>query len=531
MASLADTALGFLAHMLALAVIFRDGRAQFSPCPANATSCCQCITMPGCSWYYGPLETNVERLPRCRPLALVVERPESYSQHYLTPPGLVNNLDVPSRMDRPINENRRRLLKPQGARITLGLGMRRQVPIQVKALRRRIRIKVIGRRDSPEFTLQRGDDLSCTHRFRVRERGRTVGDSSESPRNRARGNPRRNSPLKQLHVDCYVSAPGQIQNLNLVVDMNRCYAGKRTIRIMLRESRQQRGPRLKKTKVEIKSACSCPCQGEDGQVVPGQDGLCNADEDRQTCTSVDEHGADSSVCSGINRYCQRQENEPVCSGHGICICSICICNVLPGQSNQVILPNGSQPIQKRYRGGHCQCDDTACPWSHGAICGGPNRGMCACGVCNCQSSYMGDACEWTTDVENCINVSSGEICSNRGQCTDNACVCEQPFSGALCEECNTCTANCNTFRPCIECLLFPNQRGSGINCNDICAASHPNTTILSTDGWPETAEVCTFQANGCFQEYAYTTQFTDGHSHVSLFHTTPSTCSEGPDEF
>lgn len=122
--------------LLSLSTLPPKVQGQFSPCPANATSCCQCVTTPGCSWYFGPLGDNSDNsggndLPRCRPLAVMAEMPASYSLNHLTPPGLVNTVTVLGRWNRPINHQRRRLIRPQQARTVVGLGMRSHLPFQV----------------------------------------------------------------------------------------------------------------------------------------------------------------------------------------------------------------------------------------------------------------------------------------------------------------------------------------------------------------------------------------------------------------
>nr|AVP12656.1 integrin beta 3 [Littorina littorea] len=157
--------------------------------------------------------------------------------------------------------------------------------------------------------------------------------------------------------------------------------------------------------------------------------------------------------------CRRGNDTEVCSGYGECICGECECFAL-----------GSDTA-RQYSGEHCQCNDYTCPRSKddASLCGGPTRGKCNCGTCQCLEGWEGDACDCSTDNSTCI-ASNGLLCNQKGSCDCGRCRCNATlkYMGPTCEECPNCPSKCSQYRDCAQCKGFGTGKYNGDQCTDLC---------------------------------------------------------------
>ncbi|XP_056656505.1 integrin beta-8 isoform X2 [Monodelphis domestica] len=182
------------------------------------------------------------------------------------------------------------------------------------------------------------------------------------------------------------------------------------------------------TKVHIYRNCSCQCG--DG---------------KRKCVDETLLGPTCSQCEGDKCHfdeakfpldsCKAQQNQPVCSGQGVCICGKCFCH--------------KTKLGKVY-GKYCEMDDFSCPYHHGNLCAG--HGECEAGRCKCFRGWEGDRCQCpSSSAQHCIN-SKGQVCSGRGACVCGKCECTDPqIVGRFCEYCPTCDTACDENRSCVQC--------------------------------------------------------------------------------
>ncbi|KAM4889452.1 integrin beta-2-like [Thomomys bottae] len=129
--------------------------------------------------------------------------------------------------------------------------------------------------------------------------------------------------------------------------------------------------------------------------------------------------------------CRKDNSSMVCSGLGDCICGQCVCHASDDPNNEIF-------------GRYCECDNVNCERHHGQACGGPLRGICACGQCQCLEGFEGSACQCSKSTEGCLNARRVE-CSGRGRCLCNTCQCDHGYQPPLCEECPGCPSPCGQY--------------------------------------------------------------------------------------
>ncbi|XP_071949436.1 integrin beta-PS-like isoform X1 [Antedon mediterranea] len=120
----------------------------------------------------------------------------------------------------------------------------------------------------------------------------------------------------------------------------------------------------------------------------------------------------------------------------------------------------NNPLEK-ITGKFCNCDNfSGRRDSADLICGGPSKGTCVCGQCECKPGYSGPDCSCPTSIENCL-ASTGKECNDAGHCECGVCMCNATlvYDGPNCEDCDTCPAKCDRNRDCVQCLAY----GTGIS--------------------------------------------------------------------
>ncbi|XP_074196927.1 integrin beta-8 isoform X4 [Rhinolophus sinicus] len=186
------------------------------------------------------------------------------------------------------------------------------------------------------------------------------------------------------------------------------------------------------TKIHIHKNCSCQCEDSSG---PKRKCVDETFLDSK-CFQCDENKCHFDEDQFSSESCKSHEDQPVCSGRGVCICGKCLCHRIK--------------LGKVY-GKYCEKDDFSCPYHHGNLCAG--HGECEAGRCRCFSGWEGDRCQCpSTSAQHCVN-PKGQVCSGRGTCVCGRCECTDPRSiGRFCEHCPTCHTTCNENWNCVQCL-------------------------------------------------------------------------------
>ncbi|NXY46945.1 ITB2 protein, partial [Ceuthmochares aereus] len=139
--------------------------------------------------------------------------------------------------------------------------------------------------------------------------------------------------------------------------------------------------------------------------------------------------------SNCNCSCNEKHNPTDCSGKGSIICGICSCN-------------------SGYMGKNCECDtkgktstelEGSCRKDNNSlICSG--QGDCVCGQCVCHTSDMDNKQIYGTFCE-CDNMNcefhNGLLCGGKahGRCDCGECICESSYEGSACQ-CLKSKADC-----------------------------------------------------------------------------------------
>jgi hypothetical protein len=145
--------------------------------------------------------------------------------------------------------------------------------------------------------------------------------------------------------------------------------------------------------------------------------------------------------------------------------------------------------------------------SDGAVCGGKDKGTCACGECECKAGWTGPACECAADTT--CPASNGTVCSGRGQCVPDPqsvcgaqCQCDEGRYGPACECDKTCETTCNAENGLGRCVAAGPQCGtcecadgytleSGCRCKAGATCPAVNGVVCNGQGTCECGEcVC-----------------------------------------
>ncbi|GFS19049.1 integrin beta-like protein 1 [Elysia marginata] len=400
------------------------------------TTCCACVSSPGCSWFSPPGShsgyCNTSPYLLSGGSGAAASSFPAWSQGGTVGVFPSQPVEISVTRNEPFHLGQRRLLRPQDVRLKVAVGVRAQVMFRLTSS-----VIVSGpiraTNGDVEFGLRPADDTSCS-----RGLGRLGRDTSSYPRRRA--------------YSCRGDGPGMVHSLLLDVDVKRCLTRVFTLRVLVRDS----GTRSRSLRVRVRSACDCPsCHGSRiMRAVPrGIFGIAistTPSTQPQLCDVVScgtgVHATISNVLSpeatvclrrGVNERCMpacdHQDRCNVtrgqtCSGRGLCVCGECSC-----RPRRELFP------AQRFTGTYCECDDYSCPASQdGMLCGGPGRGACHCGQCQCHEGWVGDACEASIfPPSHCVAPSSddGSVCSGRGTCMEGLCECPWPYSGQFCQ-CN-----------------------------------------------------------------------------------------------
>ncbi|KAK2159930.1 hypothetical protein LSH36_143g03036 [Paralvinella palmiformis] len=234
-----------------------------------------------------------------------------------------------------------------------------------------------------------------------------------------------------------------------------------------------------KLSLRLKLICSCPCEKPDfkpiGDVLPPQPNspMCNGSGTYQcgACACNEKHYGKNCQCDGstvdsddYDATCKRTNTSEICEGNGRCECGRCICKPL-----YIADPS------KTFSGKYCECNDYACDFFDGEICGGPSRGVCKCGKCHCKLGYTGKSCNCPTSKESCM-AKNGLICNGKGECICGRCQCtlDQYYKGRTCEDCPSCPGHCDANKACVQCEAF----GTGPYTREYCEANCTHVRVV-----------------------------------------------------
>ncbi|XP_048202051.1 integrin beta-2 isoform X1 [Perognathus longimembris pacificus] len=261
--------------------------------------------------------------------------------------------------------------------------------------------------------------------------------------------------------------------------------------------------------VQVIPQCQCQCrdQKKDRGLCGGKGSLecgacrCDAGYIGKNC-ECQTQGKSSQELEGS---CRNDNSSIVCSGLGDCICGQCVCHT-------------SDEPNKEIFGRYCECDNVNCERHNGQPCGGPGRGLCACGKCQCLEGFEGSACQCSRSTAGCLNARRVE-CSGRGRCRCNTCECDMGYQPPLCEECPGCSAPCARYLPCAECLKF--EKGAfEKNCSTACGG----VRLLPA---PVRGKPCKERgSDNCW--ISYTLRQRDGRDSYDVYVEDGQECVEGP---
>lgn len=198
--------------------------------------------------------------------------------------------------------------------------------------------------------------------------------------------------------------------------------------------------------LEVEMLCSCDCQEESRKEIISprcnrrgsyECGICVCNPDsygqKCECSSEDLNTIKSDEnCRTINN----RNETTICSGRGHCICGKCSCFETRGHN---------------FTGKHCGCDNADCEMFEGSLCGGPQRGRCRCGSCECNANWSGENCGCSLDRTPCTDPMTQKVCNGRGKCVCGSCQCDShDYSGPYCDECPTCPEQCPVLSKLVE---------------------------------------------------------------------------------
>ncbi|NP_001298213.1 integrin beta-PS-like precursor [Biomphalaria glabrata] len=204
-----------------------------------------------------------------------------------------------------------------------------------------------------------------------------------------------------------------------------------------------------KLTVELEMICECQCENAENEELNSD--KCSNGNGTFECGKCSCHPgrygkfceckADDLTSKDSIKQCTAPNATLPCSGRGSCVCGECLCNTRSSDSAQT------------FSGPYCECDDYSCNQFNEQICGGPERGKCNCGKCECKLGYNGTACECELSMEKCTT-DKGLVCNGHGNCTCGKCVCENQYTGFKCEQCPACPDKCLEYTPCVQCKAF-----------------------------------------------------------------------------
>ncbi|XP_063148798.1 tenascin-X-like [Candoia aspera] len=140
----------------------------------------------------------------------------------------------------------------------------------------------------------------------------------------------------------------------------------------------------------------------------------------------------------------------LCSHHGSFDLSRCLCECESGWGG----PTCAEPV---CSGG----------------CGGPDRGRCVDGHCQCQPGYSGVSCE--------ERPSCPDDCNDQGRCVDGRCACFPGYVGPSCSD-PVCPQNCHGHGQCVSGRCVCNPGYSGVDCATRACPSNCNRRGECRDG-------------------------------------------------
>ncbi|GIY15333.1 integrin beta-PS [Caerostris extrusa] len=121
------------------------------------------------------------------------------------------------------------------------------------------------------------------------------------------------------------------------------------------------------------------------------------------------------------------------------------------------------------------------------------KGVCERGKCRCRTGWTGSDCACRDTNETCL-APNGKICTGHGECVCGVCKCrnseEGTYSGVFCERSSTYPLNCDEFRECVECQIFPYDNDvPAENCNSCIFIS---IGVDKVEIQKDTEKLCTF---------------------------------------
>nr|XP_031846906.1 integrin beta-PS-like isoform X2 [Nomia melanderi] len=235
--------------------------------------------------------------------------------------------------------------------------------------------------------------------------------------------------------------------------------------------------------IDLSIICGCPCDqpGHPGYQPGSEDcrgkgttvcGVCVCDDGfyGKFC-ECDGHDFGAGSEAAIAECKPDNETAEICSGRGVCKCSVCNCMKRPNP-------------KEIFYGKYCECDNFSCKRSKGLVCN--DKGKCECGTCDCIAGWSGEACDCRETNSTCLPPKIGEICSGHGDCVCGSCQCHEKdgvrYSGKYCDHCPTCPAEyCEVLKDCVECKAYNSGPYSQNGKCDLCPHQIDIVDVIEPD--------------------------------------------------
>ncbi|XP_017784338.1 PREDICTED: integrin beta-PS-like [Nicrophorus vespilloides] len=241
----------------------------------------------------------------------------------------------------------------------------------------------------------------------------------------------------KIENGCKAVHAGEVINFVAKIKVLDCSKSKHQIRI-------KPGTFSETLLLDLDVHCNCDCEQQQknnsdrckkkGALVCGLCS-CNSGHYGKQC----ECNSESFTTNDIASCMQSNATKEICSGLGVCKCSVCECN------------KRQNPDEHIY-GKYCECDDYSCrKSSDGKICNG--NGKCDCKKCKCDAGFTGEECQCPTNLAPCTHFNN--VCNSKGTCECGKCTCESGYYGTYCEECATCSGRkCEELQDCVQCKTY-----------------------------------------------------------------------------
>lgn len=152
-------------------------------------------------------------------------------------------------------------------------------------------------------------------------------------------------------------------------------------------------------------------------------------------------------------------------------------------------------------GKYCECDNFSCLENEQKMCSG--HGICDCGKCQCYENWSGDICECSLSINDCMSpFYKGSLCSGNGNCTCGKCNCSEEYDGEFCQKLRRSGEYCSILESCIKSKML-NTENDKFECrisnieleDDVRVNAEKNEILCFTSDYCHHKFVYSFESN------------------------------------